>query len=79
MRDAAPGNLDKHYRGTVQPVDLINAQTIEGTIGPHEAIIIEYLCRWRIKGGIEDLHKAAWWLEELVSISQELTERGTKP
>ena len=74
-RQESPGNQDGHYRGKVQPVDLINAQTVAGTIGAHEAIMIEYLCRWRLKGGIEDLEKVGWWLEQLMSIAQEITEK----
>jgi len=74
-REKSPGNEDRHYRGKVQPKDLINAQAIEGTIGPHEAIMIEYLCRWRIKGGVEDLKKVSWWLTELLNVAPEILER----
>lgn len=77
--EESPGNEDRHYRGSVQPKDLINAQAIEGTIGPHEAIIIEYICRWRIKGGIEDLDKVEWWLKELKLIAQGILDRKGDP
>ena len=57
-----PGNEDKHYHGTFQIIDFIEAQNI----GAHEASIIKYVVRWRSKGGLTDLFKAAWYLMRLI-------------
>jgi hypothetical protein len=57
-----PGNEDKHYHGTFQVIDFIEQQNI----GPHEANIIKYVVRWKRKGGVTDLFKAAWYIMRLI-------------
>lgn len=53
-----------HYKNmTIQPVDFIvgnNIPFIEGNI-------IKYVCRWKNKGGVDDLEKARHYLEILIS------------
>lgn len=39
-----------------------------------EATAIKYLCRWRDKGGIQDLDKAIHFIELLKEFEQEKTE-----
>jgi len=51
-----------HYAGLVQPIDLIDAYGL----GFYEGTIIKYVARHRRKGGLEDLRKAAWYLERLI-------------
>jgi hypothetical protein len=52
-----------HYKEMViQPVEFVYHNEI-----PYmEGNIIKYLCRWRKKNGIEDLHKARHYLEILI-------------
>ena len=57
----APGN-DGQYVGDVQPIDLIIAQDLSFL----EGNIVKYICRYRVKGGLEDLEKAKWYLERLI-------------
>jgi hypothetical protein len=57
--------LDKQVGGShykdfkIQPIEFIQANNI-----PYcEANAIKYLCRWREKGGIEDLEKAKHYID----------------
>lgn len=55
-----------HYKDKpVQPWDFIAANGI----GYFEGNAIKYLCRWKEKGGIEDLRKAKHYIEKLIEIS----------
>ena len=58
-----------HYRRlNPQPWDVVIAWESAGAIGHAEACAIEYLARWRSKGGIEDLRKARHWIEKLIEV-----------
>ena len=52
-----------HYKDmAIQPIEFItknNIPFIEGNI-------IKYICRWRVKGGVEDLKKARHYLDMLI-------------
>jgi len=40
---------------------------IEGMgLGYHEGNVVKYVSRWRLKGGVEDLQKARWYLNRLI-------------
>lgn len=44
---------------------------------PHAlASAFEYVWRWRAKGGVEDLRKAAWWLNDWLAHSMPYTLPG---
>jgi hypothetical protein len=58
----APGNERRHYKGEIQPIEFIEDQEL----GPHEANIVKYICRYKDKGGAEDLEKAKWYIERLI-------------
>jgi hypothetical protein len=59
-----------HYKGfAVQPVEFIHKNGIPFM----EGNAIKYLCRWRNKGGIEDLRKAKHYIEMLIAMEQEIT------
>ncbi len=52
-----------HYKDmAVQPVEFIMANNL----GFCEGNAIKYTCRWRTKGGIEDLKKAVHYLTILI-------------
>ena len=54
-----------HYKDmAIQPVEFIHANGI----GFCEGNAISYLCRWRAKGGIEDVRKAIHFLELLIEL-----------
>ena len=52
----------KHYQGTIQPIDLINAQNLNFNLGN----VVKYVCRAGKKEGeniLSDLEKAKNYIE----------------
>ena len=61
-----------HYRGmAIQPAEFIH----RNGIGFIEGLAIRYLCRWRKKGGLEDLRKAKHCIDLLIDMESE-TKNG---
>ena len=55
----------EHYKGMViQPVEFIQ----KNRLGFVEGNIIKYICRWRAKNGIEDLHKVRHYIDLLIDL-----------
>lgn len=55
-----------HYRKrSIQPWDFIAAHGFNF----FEGNIVKYLCRWRDKGGIDDLRKARHYLDKQIEIA----------
>ena len=53
----------RHYKDmAIQPLEYIMANKLEFA----EGCIIKYVSRWRAKGGIEDLRKAAHFIDVLI-------------
>jgi len=53
-----------HYtQGTIEPIDFIEAQGM----GFHEGSAVQYIARYKLKGGVLDLQKAVWYLRRLIS------------
>lgn len=62
-----------HYKDLViQPIEFIHANNIPFC----EANAIKYLCRWRIKNGIQDLEKAKHYIDLLIELEKR-NDRGT--
>ena len=60
-----------HYKTkAIQPWDFI----ISNNIGFLEGNAIKYLCRWRDKGGIQDLEKARHYIDKLIEVEKLITE-----
>ena len=56
-----------HYKDmAIQPVEFIH----RNKIGFIEGSVIKYVCRWRNKGGAEDLRKARHFLDLLIEMEQ---------
>ena len=57
-----------HYKKyVIQPVEFITKNNI-----PYiEGNIIKYICRWKDKGGIDDLKKARHYLDKLIEVTNE--------
>ena len=52
-----------HYKDfPIQPEEFIYANSI----GFHEGTAMKYLCRWRDKGGLQDLEKAKHFIDLLI-------------
>ena len=57
----------QHYaKKTIQPWDFIAANEL----GYFEGNVVKYLSRWRDKGGVQDLHKAAHYLQKLIELQE---------
>jgi hypothetical protein len=57
-----------HYHDfAIEPIQYIEANQIPF----HEANIIKYVSRWRLKDGLDDLKKARFYLDRLIEISSE--------
>lgn len=74
-------NHPSHYTaGKVECIDAIESATEELT--RIEAVctgnVIKYLWRWKKKNGIEDLRKARWYLEKLISEEQHGSHKKTE-
>ena len=56
-----------HYKTkAIQPWDFI----VSNNIGFLEGNAIKYLCRWRDKGGIQDLEKARHYIDKLIEVEK---------
>ena len=66
-------NHPEHYQGKVECIDCLESAT-EGLNGI-EAVCtgnaIKYLYRWKKKNGIEDLKKAKWYIDKIISVNGE--------
>lgn len=59
-----------------QPWDVTIAWVEQGHIGHAEAVIIEYLARWKKKNGMDDLLKAQHWLAKLIEVQEKNKENS---
>lgn len=63
-------NHPAHYtQGDIECIDALAAATInlQGMEAVCTANAIKYLWRWKNKNGVEDLEKARWYIEKLIS------------
>ena len=68
LPDTDPVNHPSHYTsGGIQCIDAIQASMsnleYEGFL---KGNLIKYTWRYREKGGLQDLHKANWYLDRLI-------------
>jgi hypothetical protein len=62
-------NSPKHYKkGKIECIDAIESATSDliGIEAVCTANVIKYVWRWKIKGGVESLRKAVWYIEKLI-------------
>ena len=66
-------NNPAHYgQGNIEAIEYIeDFMTREEFIGYLRGNIAKYLHRWRYKNGMEDLEKAQWYLDALVTVVRE--------
>lgn len=67
-----------HYQSEsgLEVIDVIEAFTtnLNGIEATDTGNIIKYMCRWKSKNGLQDLRKASWYLEHLISKVEEQEE-----
>jgi hypothetical protein len=56
----------KHYKKLIEPWDYI----VANGIGFLEGNAIKYLTRWKEKGGLSDLRKAAHYIQKLIEVEE---------
>ena len=60
-----------HYQSEtgLEVIDVIEAFTfdLKGIEAVDTANVIKYICRWKNKNGLQDLKKAAWYLDNLIN------------
>ena len=60
-----------HYqtKAGLEAIDIIDAFTddLTGIEAFDTGNVLKYICRWKHKNGLEDLEKAAWYLNHLIN------------
>ena len=67
-------NHPSHYtQGSIECIDAIKEATkfLRGIEATDTGNIIKYMWRWNNKNGLEDLRKARWYLNHLISQVEE--------
>ena len=66
-------NSPSHYQGKVECIDCIESATagLNGIEAFCTGNAIKYLYRWKHKNGIEDLKKAKWYIDKIISVNGE--------
>jgi len=70
-------NNPPHYKstGSIECIEYISDfLTTEEYVGYLRGNIAKYLHRWRYKNGVEDLQKAAWYLDRLINVAPNLED-----
>ena len=53
----------RHYNKLrIEPWDFIQQNKLDF----FEGNVVKYICRWKAKGGIDDLHKAITYIEKII-------------
>jgi len=62
-------NPDHYKQGAIECIDALEAATINltGINAVCTANAIKYLWRWKEKNGLEDLRKAQWYINKLLT------------
>lgn len=72
-------NHPKHYISEtgLETIDVLEAFTsdLKGIEAVDTGNILKYMCRWKHKNGIEDLKKARWYLNHLISLIEKRIEK----
>ncbi len=66
-RASDPINPGHYKQGGIECIEAIKAATGDGFIGYVWGNVLKYLWRWPKKGGVDDLKKARWYLDRLIS------------
>jgi hypothetical protein len=64
-----PVNPSHYKQGSVECIDALAAAThdLQGLDAVCTANAIKYLWRWKQKNGVEDLKKAQWYIDRLIT------------
>ena len=69
-----------HYQSEtgLEVIDVIEAFTfdLKGIEATDTGNIIKYICRWKQKNGLQDLKKAMWYLDHLITHVEKLEKEN---
>lgn len=76
MPDNSKVNHPSHYSGSIEAIDAIAAATaeLEGVEAFDTGNALKYLWRWKHKNGVEDLNKAIWYIQHLITHLEGMTK-----
>jgi hypothetical protein len=57
-----PINPAYYLKGKIEVADFIADQKLDY----FEGNVVKYICRWKDKGGVQDLNKIKWYLNKLI-------------
>jgi len=64
-----------HYnQGGIEPIDYIVANKLSYC----EGNVVKYISRWKLKGGVQDLHKAKQYIDFIIDKEGVTTVTETK-
>ena len=73
----------KHYQSDagIEVIDVIQAFTkdLTGVEATDTGNIIKYACRWKQKGGIQDLEKIMWYTQHLIDYLRYCEDEEVEP
>jgi hypothetical protein len=64
----------RYTQGKIEVIDFIEDQQLDFSAGN----VVKYLCRYQLKGGLEDLEKARWYLNRLIKQEKALQSKQAK-
>lgn len=69
-----------HYQSEtgLEVIDVIEAFTfdLKGIEATDTGNVLKYMCRWKMKNGLQDLKKAQWYLTHLIDHVEKLKEEN---
>lgn len=77
MTTTAFDNVDhpSHYtQGGIECIDAIESAVtgLSGAEAVYTGQVMKYIWRWKKKNGVEDLRKAAWYLNRLIALEESI-------
>ena len=64
-----------HYnQGGIEPIDYI----VKNKLSYCEGNVVKYISRWKLKGGVQDLHKAKQYIDFIIDKEGVTTVTETK-
>lgn len=70
IQDEEVNHPDRYNKNGIEVIDIIDAYTkdLSGREAFDIANVIKYICRYKSKNGVEDLKKATWYLNDVITL-----------
>lgn len=75
ISDEEVNHPDRYNKNGIEVIDIIEAYTkdLSGREAFDIANVFKYICRYKSKNGLEDLQKAAWYLDDAIKVNTDCT------